>query len=321
MTEFTEIPVIDIAPLIAGEDTTDLARSFSDAYGNTGFGYIINHGIDPNLRAAVFDASKRFHALPESARAAISLNENHRGYIAINTSTDVNSDLAEVTKPNQSASFMMMREDDTADADIYLSGPNQWPELDGFREVCETYVRDMSDLGRKLIGLALDALDVDDRSILSAFDVPTVWLRLLHYPPHPPQASDDLYGSAPHKDFGCLTLLAQDDVGGLHVQTPKGDWVAAPPIEGTFIVNVGDMLHRLSNGRLLSTPHRVINATGRERYSVPFFFDPHVSTQIAPLPGTGTPKFEPLNFGAFLRSELEASYDAHQFDVTEEPDL
>ena len=120
-----------------------------------------------------------------------------------------------------------------------------------------------------------------------------------------------IFSSAPQKYFRFLTLLAQDYVCGLQVQTPNGYWVDVPPLEGAFVVNVGDMLHRLSNGKLLSTPHRVINTTGRERYSVPFFFDPHVSTMIAPLPGTGRPKFEPLNFGSFLKSELEASYDAH----------
>ena len=315
MTEFTEIPVLDVAPLIAGEDTTDLAQAFARAYGETGFAYIIGHGIDPALRAAVFDASRRFHALPEATKQAIALDRNHRGYIAINTSTDVTTDLAEVTKPNQSASFMMMREDAKADPGIYLSGPNKWPDLPGFRATCEAYVRAMQGLGRKLMRLALQSLDVTDHKILDAFDTPTIWLRLLHYPPQSPQAPDDLYGSAPHKDFGCLTLLAQDDVGGLQVQTPKGDWVDAPPLEDAFIVNVGDMLHRLSNGRLLSTPHRVINTTGRERYSVPFFYDPHVSTEIAPLSGTGIPRFDPMNFGEFLRSELEASYDAHQAET------
>lgn len=314
MTEFNEIPVLDLAPLINGDDTTQLAADFAKAYGETGFGYVINHGVDPALRAAVFAASERFHALPDNRKQAIALNKTHRGYIAINTSTDVTTDLAEVTKPNQSASFMMMREDAVADPDTYLSGPNQWPDLDGFREACDAYVQAMGQLGEKLMGLALDAIGATDRAILAAFDTPTIWLRLLHYPPQPPQAPEDLYGSAPHKDFGCLTLLAQDDVGGLQVQTPAGHWVDAPPLKDALIVNVGDMLHRLSNGKLLSTPHRVINATGKERYSVPFFYDPHVSTQIAPLPGTGTPRFDPLNFGAFLRHELEASYDAHQGD-------
>jgi isopenicillin N synthase-like dioxygenase len=312
MTEFSDIPVLDLAPLIAGEDTSVLAQDFAKAYGETGFGYVINHGIDPALRAAVFDASARFHALPEATKQAIALDHSHRGYIAINSSTDVTSDLAEVTKPNQSASFMMMREDAAADPEVYLSGPNKWPELEGFRTACEAYAAAMTGLGQALMGLALDAIGVTDRSILRAFEVPTIWLRLLHYPPQPPQAPEDLFGSAPHKDFGCPTLLAQDDVGGLQVQTPAGAWVDAPPMAGALVVNVGDMLHRMSNGRLLSTPHRVINISGRERYSVPFFFDPHVSTVIEPLPGTGPARFEPLQFGAFLRAELEASYDAHQ---------
>ena len=312
MTEFTEIPVLDLTPLLNGGDTAPLARAFAKAYGETGFGYIINHGINPALRADIFAASKKFHALPEAVKQRVALNRTHRGYIAINTSTDVNSDLAEVTKPNQSASFMMMREDAEADPKVYLSGPNQWPELEGFRETCEAYAAAMTGLGQRLMALALEAIGVQDPAILSAFQKPTIWLRLLHYPPQPPQAPEDLYGSAPHKDFGCLTLLAQDDVGGLQVQTPSGHWVDAPPIENALIVNVGDMLHRLSNGRLLSTPHRVINASGRERYSVPFFFDPHVSADIAPLPGTGSARFEPINFGAFLKAELEAGYDAHQ---------
>ena len=98
----------------------------------------------------------------------------------------------------------------------------------------------------------------------------------------------------------------------MQVQTPSEDWMDVPPVEGALIFNVGDMLHRMSNGRLISTPRRVINATGRERYLVPLFFDPHAATEIAPLAGTHAPKFEPLIFGDFLRSELEAGYDAHQ---------
>ena len=112
--------------------------------------------------------------------------------------------------------------------------------------------------------------------------------------------------------FGCLTILAQDEIGGLQVRTPEGRWVDAPPLPDAFIVNVGDMLHRMSNGRLKSTPHRVINRSGRERYSVPFFYDPHVSTTIAPLPGTGRPTYPPLNFVTFLRTELGAAYDHHK---------
>jgi isopenicillin N synthase-like dioxygenase len=312
MSEFSEIPILDIGALIAGGDTGSLASDFFNAYGTTGFGYVTGHGIDSGLIAAVFEASRRFHALPLADKMALAVDRNHRGYIAINTSTDVTSDLATVTRPNQSASFMIMREDAEADEAVYLSGPNQWPDLAGFRETCEAYVAAMSGLGRQLMGLALDAIGARDHAILKAFDEPTIWLRLLHYPPRPAMSPDDLYGSAPHKDFGCLTLLAQDRVGGLQVMTPKGEWIDAPHIPGSLVVNVGDMLHRMSNGRLLSTPHRVINRSGRERFSCPFFYDPHVSTIIEPLAGTGSPRFSPITFGDFLRSELEAGYEAHK---------
>ena len=309
MGDFSEIPVIDLS---AGQSEAQLVQDFRAAYGSTGFGYIKGHGIDPALMDAVFTASAQFHALPLAEKMKMAVNRDHRGYIPINTSTDVTSTLAEVTKPNQSASFMMMREDAAADPGVYLSGPNLWPDLPGFRAAVVAYHDALSELAMRLFKVALQAAESTDFSILSAFESPTTWLRLLHYPPQPATSPGDLYGSAPHTDFGCLTLLAQDDVGGLQVRTTAGNWVDVPHRPGCLVVNVGDMLHRLSNGRLLSTPHRVINRSGRARFSCPFFFDPHVNTKIAPLPGTGTPQFKPLNFADFLQGELEAAYEAHK---------
>ena len=300
----TEIPVIDL-------QSGDVNQQFRAAYGYLGFGYISGHGISPTLVEAVFAQSRAFHALPLDHKMALQAGTTHRGYIPIDASTDRTSKLAKVTKPNQSASFMILREDLQIDPDVYLSGPNAWPDLPEFRVTMEAYQQAMSDLARRMMPILLAAAEIEDTSILAAFDAPTTWLRLLHYPPQPERSPDDLFGSAPHTDFGALTLLAQDPIGGLEVMTPDGDWHAAPYRPGTFVVNVGDMLHRLTNGRLLSTPHRVINRSGRERYSCPFFFDPHMHTQIAPLPGTGEPQFEPIRFDAFLRSQLEATYTAH----------
>ena len=322
MGEFDQIPVIDLAPLSdptsAGIDR--LCADILAAYGSVGFGYLINHGIDPALIDGVFDASARFHAQPRAEKMKIELNAIHRGFIPINTSTDRNSKLAKVTKPNQSESFMVMREAEAGDAEVrggaYLAGPNQWPEgLPGFRAAVTAYDAVLSGLAGKLVRVIARALGADVSDFAAAFEPPTTWLRLLHYPPQPPASPDDLFGSAPHTDFGCITLLAQDGVGGLQVMTPAGVWVDAPPLAGSFVMNVGDMLHRWSNGRLLSTPHRVINRSGRERYSCPFFYDPNVSAEIAPLPsctGPGNPpQFAPQVFGEFLRAELEASYQKH----------
>lgn len=318
----SHIPVLDVSPL-GGTDAdqiAELAAAFFKAYSETGFAYITGHGISDDLLADVFAASAAFHALPAADKLKIALDQNHRGFIAIDTSTDVNSTLAEVTRPNQSESFMMMREDAPDAASVlngdFLAGPNQWPELPGFRETLSTYHDAMCDLGRRMMGLAAQAIGADPKDILPAFDMPTTWLRLLYYPSTDPIQGDDLYGSAPHTDFGCLTFLAQDDVGGLQVQSHDGTWINAPRIKGAFVVNVGDMLHRWSNGRLKSTPHRVINRSGRARYSVPFFFDPNVGATIAPLASCTGPdrpaQYGSANFGEFLREELGASYDQHQ---------
>ena len=307
-----DIPKIDISGVDHNEFPKTLLEKFYHAYNTYGFGYIVNHEIEKDLIDQLFHASKTFHALPLSEKMKVALDDNHRGYIAINTSTDVNSKLAEVKKPNQSASFMMMREDKTQIANVYLSGPNQWPEIAGFRKTLEKYTSQMTKLGKKLMKLSLMSVGIKDHSILNSFETPTIWLRLLHYPPIPKSSPSDLYGSAPHTDFGCLTILTQDGIGGLQVQTKNGDWIDIPKVEGTFVVNVGDMLHRLTNGLLRSTPHRVINKSGQERFSCPFFFDPHVNTNIQPLQGTGKPKFSPINFGEFLKTELEASYQRHK---------
>jgi isopenicillin N synthase-like dioxygenase len=306
------IPVIDLS-------RGDIRNEFRTAYSEVGFAYLAGHGIPQGLVDDVFAAALKFHALPLPAKMAVELNELHRGFIPINTSTDRKSTLANVRKPNQSESFMMMREAGPDDPDVlagaYLAGANQWPALAGFREAVVAYEQAMVQLAEHLVDLISDVLGDTDRAVPRSFERPTTWLRLLHYPSQPPTAPDDLYGSAPHTDFGFITLLAQDDVGGLEVQSPDGAWLNVPPKAETFVMNVGQMLHQWSNGVLRATPHRVINRSGRERYSVPFFFDPNVATVISPLPSCISAerpaRFEPVVFGEYLRAELRAGYQRH----------
>lgn len=306
------IPTIDLT----GGNVVD---EFRTAYSEVGFAYLTGHDIAQDLIDDVFAAAHEFHALPMESKMAIELNELHRGFIPINTSTDRKSTLANVRKPNQSESFMMMREAASDDPDVlagaYLTGPNRWPTLPGFRDAVVAYEQAMLQLAQRLTEIVAVVLDDSDRVVPRSFERPTTWLRLLHYPPQPPATPEDVYGSAPHTDFGFITLLAQDDIGGLQVQSPEGQWLDAPPRAGTFVMNVGQMLHQWSNGILRATPHRVINRSGRERYSVPFFYDPNVATTIGPLPSCTTAdnplRFEPIVFGEYLRAELQAGYQRH----------
>jgi isopenicillin N synthase-like dioxygenase len=310
----TAIPEIDLAG-----DPARVAAVLFDAYAEVGFAYLVGHGVEPGPVDAIFDASRWFHALALDQKLRWAIDANHRGYIAIDTSTDRTSTLAEVTKPNQSESFMIMRDDTPDSPDVlagsYLAGPNQWPEVSGFKAAAERYQAALSTVAGRLTQVIAAALGDDRGVIRDAFATPTTWLRLLHYPPQPPLAPGDLYGSAPHCDFGFITLLAQDEVGGLQVQSPAGEWIDVPPRPEAFVMNVGDMLHRWSNGRLRSTPHRVINRSGRRRYSVAFFYDPRMTTRIEPLPSCvdaeHPARFEPIVFADFLRHQLTTTYDRH----------
>ncbi len=137
-------------------------------------------------------------------------------------------------------------------------------------------------------------------------------LRLLHYPPQPPVAGEGQIGAGEHTDYGNITLLMPDQVGGLEVRKRDGTWLAAPSIANTFVCNIGDCLMRWTNDIYVSTPHRVVNRGGKERYSVAFFLDPNPDAAIECLPKCVTPqrpaRYAPTTGAAYLRSRLDATY-------------
>jgi isopenicillin N synthase-like dioxygenase len=141
---------------------------------------------------------------------------------------------------------------------------------------------------------------------------PTTFLRLLHYPPHAVDAPEDAFGSAPHTDYGFITILVQDNQGGLEVRRKDGTWLAAPPIEGTWVVNVADMLARWTNGRWQSTPHRVKNLSGGDRYSCPYFFDMSMDSIVEVLPTCGTAQHPAVRYGDYLMERLDKNYAYRQ---------
>ncbi len=321
------IPTIDLSGLVANEpgQLARIGREIGEIYSTIGFAYVTNHGVSQTLLDAAFTASQQFHALPLDEKLAIEINDAHRGYIPINTSTTVTSSVDRVTKPNQSASLMVMHEVDENDPRVaqrvYLAGPNQWPvSLPDIRGPLLSYVSAMERLARSLVGAIEITLGTAPGSLLQHFQKPTTFLRLLHYPTRDERsnsdADDGAFGSAPHSDYGFLTLLAQDDVGGLQVRGHENFWINVPPVEGTFVLNTADILHRWSNGRLISTPHRVGASKGVERYSLPFFFDPDVRAVVEPLPSclaTGeAPAFSPVVYGNYLRHRLRSNHTQHR---------
>jgi isopenicillin N synthase-like dioxygenase len=311
--DFSEVPVIDIAPVIARDPagTARVAAQIRAACESAGFFYIKGHGVPEALLARTFAASRRFFELPEAERLAITVNPWHRGFVPTGQTV-----LGKGLKPDLKESFNFSVELAADDPDILagkpLAGPNQWPDLPGWKADVQAYYDAVVALGNHVLrGLAL-ALDLSEDHFTKLYARHIGRCRLLHYPPHPGAVTDDQFGAARHSDYGCITLLLQDPLGGLEVQNHAGDWIAAPYLPGTFVVNCGDLMQRWTNDRFVSSKHRVINRSGRERYSIPLFYDPAFDTLVECLPtcqGPGNPpRYEPISVGDWVTGKYNANY-------------
>lgn len=271
------LPLIDISGL-RSHDPVDqhlVAEQLRQACEQRGFFYITGHGIDPALISSLFAASQRFFDLPMTEKLAVDkkLSRCNRGYEPLRAQT-----LESGAPPDLKESFYAGAEVAANDARVlagrFNTGPNQWPETPpDFRAVMQNYYQAAYGLGATIVrGLAL-SLGVPVSHFDGYLKEAAATLRLLHYPPQPANPEPGEKGCGEHTDFGGVTLLLQDEAGGLQVwDRDLGSWIDAPPVPGAFVVNIGDLFARWTNDRYVSTLHRVINVSGRERYSVPFFF-------------------------------------------------
>ena len=286
---FGTLPVVDVAPLVAAEparpaELTQVARQIEAACRAHGFFYVTGHGVAPELLARLAAACAAFFELPLAAKTEITMARGGpawRGYFPVGAElTAGQPDL----KEGLYFGAELGDEDPRVRAGLPLHGRNLFPrQVPGLRAAVLAYIDALTGLGQAVLrGVAL-SLGLDADYFAAGYTAsPTVLFRVFRYPASPP--GDGGWGVGEHTDYGLLTLLAQDANGGLQVSTPAG-WIDAPPLEGTFVANIGDMLDRLTGGWYRSTPHRVRNASGRDRLSFPFFFDPAFTAEIPALPG------------------------------------
>ena len=302
------LPVIDCDGLEAGDPAAvaRVAAAIGAACRSLGFFYVRNHGVPERLIEAVFAASAAFFARPEAEKAALDMGRvgANRGYVAFR------AEALDPSRPGDLKEGFNLGFDPPGEPER-----NAFPDLPGFRAIMLDYFAAAGALGDRLLGAVARDLGVAEDFFAGQFARPMSTLRLLHYPPQPPSAEAGQIGAGEHTDYGCLTLLMTDAVGGLEVRTRSGRWIAAPPVEGAYVVNIGDCLMRWTNDVYVSTPHRVVNRGGRERYSVPFFVDPDPDAVVAAIPGTvaagAVPKYPPITALAHLTAKLDASY-AHR---------
>lgn len=305
-----ELPVLDLGPLLRGEPLDALAKQLRHVCETIGFFYIINHGVPQKVVDDVFAATKRFFALPEEKRLEIKLDDRfRRGFMpyGINQHPGFAPDLKE---SYEFALDLPMTDPDVI-AGLPLHGPNRWPaDMPWLREAAEAYFNETRSLGTLLLRLFALSLKLDEGFFLQYTKKPMVQSRLFHYPPQPPVARDTEFGVAPHSDYGMITLLTQDPIGGLELRKRDGEWVAAPWIEGTFVINLGDMFKVWTNDLYISNLHRVVNRTGRERYSIPTFFNLDYDAPVACLPSCQSadnpPKYAPIKSGDYLVSRFKS---------------
>lgn len=317
MRPVLNLPLIDIGDLRHDDPAAHqkIAQQLRDACQRCGFFYIHNHGIDAELIRAVQQQAERFFALPSAAKLALdkALSSCNRGYEPLRGQT-----LEAGSPPDLKEGFYIGNEvaadDPRVLAGKFNQGPNQWPaELADFRPVMERYFQATNAVCERLMAVLALSLELPGDHFAPLLKDAAATLRLLHYPPQPPQPAPGEKGCGAHTDFGALTLLLQDDAGGLQVQAiDSGEWIDAPPIEGTYVVNLGDLISRWTNDRYRSNRHRVINRSGRERYSVPFFYTGNLDLTVECLPvclAPGeTPRYPNVTVEQHLREMYRRTY-------------
>jgi isopenicillin N synthase-like dioxygenase len=303
-------------PLIRlDRDDAAVAADIREASLAHGFFYVAGHGVPESLIAAQFAWAERFFALPEAEKRALDMRNSRagRGWEGIGAQT-----LDSGAQPDRKESYYCGP--DYAEDHPYVAagltnyGGNQWPALPGFREQMLAYMAATTALAERLMRDLARSLSLPPGYFDRTMADPMLTLRMIRYPPHPADAGPDVFGAGAHTDWGAITILAQDELGGLEVQAADGAWLPATPIPGTFIVNLGDIIPRWTNGLYRSNLHRVINAnpSGRDRISIPLFYSPNYHARIEAVPGTvppgEAPRFPPCSAGEHLSEMYRKTY-------------
>ncbi len=312
-----EIPVIDAAPLHSGnlEATQGVAQEIRQAAEQVGFFYIRNHGISETVIERAYHAAQKFFSRPKEWKDSVKINANHHGFLSVG---EAKMEQAERVDLKESFVWGLDLPDNHAsvtEANPFL-GRNQWPQqMPELQASVYPFFEAGLECGRRMMRAFALGMNLPEDAFLQATNEPIARSSIIYYPPQPPDLGETQFGVAPHTDYGCLTLLWQDQVGGLEVQTREGEWVTAHPIEGTLVVNVGDLLMRWTNDGFKSTPHRVVNRKGEERYSMVIAWDPNFDTVVDPsvvCQNGAEPLYPPVSCGDYVLSRFDSSFSYRQ---------
>ena len=308
-TDHAAIPVIDITPLRDGSDAVTVAKALHTASQGMGFIYIKGHGIQDETIKATYASALDFFRNSTDEKSKVTISTKHRGWLRQGGAV-----MAAGVKADLKESFIWGAEDadgNTAE-DHPLRGTNRWPAfVPKLQSHAMNYFRQTQEVALHLMrGFAL-GLNLEEGYFLRSNSAPLSRASFVYYPNQSENLSTQQFGAGPHTDFGVLTVLCQDAVGGLQIEDIDGKWIEAPPIEGSLVINVGDLLSRWTDGVYRSTKHRVINRSGRERLSLVLAYDPDPDTIIDARnifgPGHKATQ-EPITCGDYLIWRFERAF-------------
>lgn len=286
----SQIPVVELTSLIDGSDPQSVADRIGRACRSDGFFYVTEHGVNSELFSRLEGLSREFFAQDLETKMSIRMELGGRAWRGFFPVGD------ELTsgRPDQKEGLYfgseLTSDHPKVTAGVPLHGANLFPTIPHFRETVLEYIAAMTTLGHRLmeaIALSLQ-LNADYFGQRYTRD-PLILFRIFHYPAlSAQQHRQQEWSVGEHTDYGLLTILRQDDSGGLQVKS-QSQWIDAPPIPGSLVCNIGDMLDRMTGGLYRSTPHRVRNQSDRGRLSFPFFFDPNFDAEIHPIDSKAMP--------------------------------
>ncbi|QJQ93869.1 MULTISPECIES: isopenicillin N synthase family oxygenase [Halomonadaceae] len=309
----TTIPLIDMHGVREGDPQclASAGEAIRQACTEVGFFYIVNHGLSQPTIDEALTAAKAFFDLPLERKVEVAVDKRHRGFHRRGGAI-----MYQATRPDEKEFYSMgldLPEDDPCvRAGEALRGPNQWPSfMPELQRAMDAYFHEVGRCGADLLRAVAVSLSLDPGFFATKYRKPLQRTQAIYYPVQTAERPADQFGVAPHTDYGCITLLYQDNAGGLQVRELGSErWIDAPFIEGSLVVNVGDLLSRWSNDRFQSTLHRVINTSGRERYSIATFFDPTYDAVVDPKElgvSAEVVKYPPVAAGDYILGRIDAS--------------
>ncbi|WP_041524175.1 isopenicillin N synthase family dioxygenase [Gilvimarinus agarilyticus] len=304
---FTEIPVLDVSPLVAGAEHSQYettVKAMADAAHQVGFMQLVGHGLE-ELQDQLLQVSQDFFALPDDVKREIYIgnSNNHRGYVPFGE--EIMASGMPDTKEAFDLSLDLSAEHPAVLAGVPLLGPNQWPDVQGFKAAVNAYYNAAASLGREIFVAFSIGLGLEPDVFLRHVKYPPSQLRLLHYPYN--GNAQDRPGIGEHTDYECFTLL-KPTAPGLEVFSAEGTWIPVPYRDDALVLNIGDLLELWTNGYYVATSHRV-KQVKEERYSFPMFFTVDYETVISPLENfRNGEKVKTVNSGEHLLAQVMQSF-------------